>query len=87
MTSRKKPGVAFWATVVVTVALLAYPLSAGPWCWALGKWGPKPRAIRVTGLLFRPVMHLSHKGPTQIAVPLNAYLEWCFECGHAERVD
>src|SRR5690242_19249125 len=32
MTSRKKPGVAFWATVVM-VALLAYPLSMGPVCW------------------------------------------------------
>src|SRR5262245_26852625 len=26
----KKPGVAFWATVVVVVALMAYPLSSGP---------------------------------------------------------
>jgi hypothetical protein len=33
MTSRKKPGVAFWATVVVTVALILYPLSFGPACW------------------------------------------------------
>jgi len=34
MTSdRKKPGVAFWATVVVAVALVAYPLSFGPACW------------------------------------------------------
>src|SRR5262245_32714981 len=29
---RKKPGVAFWATVVVVV-VLAYPLSFGPVCW------------------------------------------------------
>lgn len=33
MTSRKIPGVAFWATVVVLVALVAYPLSFGPVCW------------------------------------------------------
>jgi hypothetical protein len=32
MTDRKKPGVAFWATVVVVV-LLAYPISFGPACW------------------------------------------------------
>ncbi len=31
-SSDKKPGVAFWATVVVVVAL-AYPLSFGPACW------------------------------------------------------
>jgi hypothetical protein len=29
MTDRKKPGMAFWATVVL-VAALAYPLSIGP---------------------------------------------------------
>jgi len=33
MSSQKKPGVAFWATVVVVVVLLAYPLSFGPACW------------------------------------------------------
>jgi hypothetical protein len=33
-TSRKKPGVAFWATVVVVVvALILYPLSLGPAIW------------------------------------------------------
>jgi hypothetical protein len=36
MTDRKKPGVAFWATVVV-VAVLAYPLSFGPACWVSGR--------------------------------------------------
>ncbi len=34
MISRKKPGVAFWATVAL-VAVLAYPLSFGPACWWL----------------------------------------------------
>ena len=29
----KKPGVAFWATVVVVVVLVAYPLSFGPAIW------------------------------------------------------
>jgi hypothetical protein len=37
----KKPGVAFWATVVVVVVLVAYPLSFGPACWItsrLNRW-------------------------------------------------
>jgi hypothetical protein len=33
MTDRKKPGVAFRATVVVVVVLVASPLSFGPACW------------------------------------------------------
>jgi hypothetical protein len=37
MTDRKKPGMAFWATVVVVVALLAYLLSFGPACWLSAK--------------------------------------------------
>jgi hypothetical protein len=43
MTSnRKKPGVAFWGTVVVVV-MLAYPLSFGPACWyANGHAGAMP---------------------------------------------
>jgi hypothetical protein len=30
-SNRKHPSAAFWATVVVVVALVAYPLSYGPW--------------------------------------------------------
>ena len=30
---RRQPGVAFWATGVVVVGLVAYPLSFGPACW------------------------------------------------------
>jgi hypothetical protein len=33
MTDRKKPGVAFWATVVLAALLVGYPLSFGPACW------------------------------------------------------
>jgi hypothetical protein len=36
-TDRKKPGVAFWATVVVVGVLMAYPLSFGPACWWFSK--------------------------------------------------
>jgi hypothetical protein len=33
MTDRKKPGVAFWTSVVLVVGLAAYPLSLGPMTW------------------------------------------------------
>src|SRR5262249_29277942 len=32
-SSHKKPAMAFWATVVVVMLLVAYPLSFGPACW------------------------------------------------------
>jgi len=32
-TDRKKPGVAFWATVVAALSPLLYLLSIGPACW------------------------------------------------------
>jgi hypothetical protein len=42
MTSdRKKPGVAFWATVGLVVVLVGYPLSAGPAMWIADReWQP-----------------------------------------------
>jgi hypothetical protein len=35
MSDRNKPGIAFWATVVLVI-VLAYPLSFGPACWIAG---------------------------------------------------
>src|SRR5262249_20222835 len=57
MADRKKPGVAFWATVVVVVALLGYPLSFGPACWLTAQpwensarndgWDEPPRCLLI----------------------------------------
>lgn len=30
---RKRPGVAFWASIALVVVLVVYPLSFGPACW------------------------------------------------------
>jgi len=51
MTDRKKPGVAFWATVVVVV-VLAYPLSFGPACWITSRTNVGAEAVPV---LFQPL--------------------------------
>jgi|GEM_PF-6597946 len=51
MTSRKKPGVAFWATVVVVVALL-YVASFGPACWITSHLD---RGSNLIPVVYRPI--------------------------------
>src|SRR5947207_2224984 len=50
MTGRKKPGVVFWASVVVT-ALMLYPLSFGPACW----WLSNPPVLAAGQTLDYPI--------------------------------
>jgi len=48
----KKPGVAFWATVLVVAALVAYPLSFGSACWISGWVNSGNEAVT---LVYRPI--------------------------------
>jgi len=71
MTSHKKPGPAFWATVTVVVALLGYPLSFGPACW----WFSAPLSSRIESMawegpdpqcppqIYWPIGWLAENGP------------------------
>jgi hypothetical protein len=64
MTSeRKKPGVVFWATVSVVVALIAYPLSFGPACWAVRREFIAPY---VAAHAYRPILRSSRLLPSGI---------------------
>jgi hypothetical protein len=56
MTDRKKPGVAFLATVVLVVLLVAYPLSFGPACWVNSRNGFGGRFV--LPILFQPILRL-----------------------------
>ncbi len=56
MTDRKKPGVAFWATVVVVAVLIGYPLSFGPasWtCYWAGGGG------QIVGFFYGPILSIA----------------------------
>jgi hypothetical protein len=55
MTDRKKPGVAFWATVVMVVVLVGYPLSFGPVCWISERTGIGCAALSVA---YQPMLRL-----------------------------
>ena len=60
MTDRKKPGVAFWATVGLVVALVAYPLSFGPACWITSWCNLDGGWIFV---MYRPIIWVAETAP------------------------
>jgi len=50
-SAARKPGVVFWATVVVVVGLAAYPVSVGPAFWLASRdtSGRRPRFSHPAG--------------------------------------
>ncbi len=62
MTSRKKPGVAFWATVLVLVAL-AYPVSLGPACWMFENRLLPLRWLKTADRVFYPLGLAAQSSP------------------------
>jgi hypothetical protein len=70
MTDRKKPGVAFRATVAL-IALLAYPLSFGPACWITARSQLGDQIGRACmEEVYRPVLWTIAYGPAVIEKPL-----------------
>src|SRR5262245_45494980 len=85
MTSdRKKPGVAFWATVMMVVGLVGYPLSIGPAFWITSRTGFGGDAVSV---LYQPLLLLSWDDLNGPRRPLRSYLflmaayDWCISRG------
>ena len=66
MTDRRKPGAAFWATVVVVVVLVAYPLSFGPACWVTSR---TTYGAKLIPLLYYPIV-------TQMSVDVDDLAYW-----------
>ena len=78
MTSRKHPSVAFWATVAVVAALVAYPLSFGPACWITSRTDVGASAIPI---VYRPLTWaMSPNSDTAI----NRVSTWYAKIGAAE---
>jgi hypothetical protein len=65
MTSRKKPGVAFWATVALVVVIVGYPLSFGPACWISSHFANDESAF--VSAAYRPIFWLYVHGHRQCA--------------------
>jgi hypothetical protein len=73
MAERKKPGVAFWVTLVLVVTILGYPLSVGPVCWGSSRFG---NARDSDGLNHSPI-------PGKLYRPLTAVIA-LFDDGHGD---
>ena len=71
---RNKPGVAFWATVVVVVVPILYVVSFGPACW-LGDRKVIPESI--PRFVYRPLARfLVRYCPDQAGTAMAAYGRW-----------
>jgi hypothetical protein len=82
ISGRKKPGVAFWATVVVVV-VLAYPLSYGPVCWFDLRQERLPRWARpVVWYVWRPMGFLAVNGPR----PIKRAIQWWASLGQQKAM-
>jgi hypothetical protein len=77
--SHKKPGVAFWATVVVVVGLVAYPLSFGPACWITSRLD---RGADLIPVLYRP---LTWAMSPEHGTTINRVSTWYAKVGAAEN--
>ncbi len=84
MTSRKHPSAAFWATAMVVVALLGYPLSFGPAC----SLASHTRIGRETvATVYQPLIQCWDNGPKPISRALGWWMsrtrasEWHWDNG------
>jgi hypothetical protein len=74
--SQKKPGVAFWATVVLAVFLL-YVASFGAWC-RYNRAGPGViKAASVIIWPYYPMWWLFDNGPAPVKSAVRAYVNLC----------
>jgi hypothetical protein len=74
---QKKPGWAFWATVVVVVALVAYPLSSGPVVWLYwNKLGQPGWMKSVMGTVYAPLEWTANNGPDWLKEGISSYCRW-----------
>ena len=71
--SRTKPGVAFWATVVVVVLLVGYPLSFGPVCGFADQGVLEHHRAR---RLYGPLLWITSRSPTPVQRTVTRYAEW-----------
>jgi hypothetical protein len=71
MTDRKKPGVAFWATVMVASLAALYVLSFGPACWIASRTRTDDAAF--FSIAYRPMWWAMHRQVPFVSQSLSLY--------------
>jgi hypothetical protein len=77
MTDRKKPGVAFWGTVVL-VLVMAYPLSFGPACWLYSR-SESLEIWETSDRIYYPILWACWHAPE----PVGDAIDWYMNVGAA----
>ena len=73
---KKKPGVVFWATVVVVVALLSVA-SFGVCCRYKNPGGPTMVKASTYVWPYYPMFWLMDNGPAPVKSAIRSYFVWC----------
>jgi len=71
---RKKPGVAFWLTMVVVVLPVLYVVSFGPASWICLQGATPDWYKSAFGLAYAPLLDILAGGPPFLATALLRYL-------------
>jgi hypothetical protein len=86
MTDRKKPGVAFWATVALGMVLVGYPLAVAALGYSNGRWAASP-GIHATRWILAPVHLLRSIAPTLTANTVDEFYRWFWRLGIEHQTD
>ncbi len=73
---RKTPGVAFWATVVVVVVLVVYPLSFGPACWLATRGASDSHGRTAVLYGYYPILWFANAVPEPVGQAVLSYAGW-----------
>ncbi len=77
-SDRKKPGVAFWASVAFVAVLVGYPLSFGPACWISSATGDRKHvSVDFVNFIYQPLLRASNNESES----LGAYIAWYANLG------
>jgi hypothetical protein len=78
---RKKPGMAFWATVVVVVLLVLYPLSMGPWIAIYVSTHQHQSHMVVPFAVYKPIYTAIQNSPPEVAEAYGRFIVWWMDVG------